>query len=156
MIEIVVECNPDEALLKVLGYSNKMIIHQPSRGQVVNYLERNPTAIGIVDDDPGSAKPNYFKKFKKETDEKFGVESYAIDKLGTRLIIIKPRLEEWIIKHAQESKIDLTKHSMPSSGNELHKIINTRIPRFMNLLKEMIEKGSPSLRHLKSLIDQNK
>ena len=154
MIEIVVECNPDEALVKKLGYTRKMVTHQSSRGEVINYLQKNPSAIGIVDDDPGSAKPTYFSKFTLETSEQLGIESYSIDKLGTRLIVIKPRLEEWVLRHANALKIDLKQHSIPDSGNELHKVINTRIPRFENLIKEMIDKESPALMRLKSLIDR--
>jgi len=153
MPDIVLECNPDEALIKVLGYSRKMITHQSSKGEVINYLERNPASIGIVDEDPGSAKPTYFSKFSLETEERFGIESYKITKLGTRLIVIKPRLEEWILKHAKELKIDPGKHSLPSNGNELHKIINTRISKFESMLKVMLDKRSAALGHLKSLID---
>lgn len=154
MIEIVVECNPDEALVKKLGYTRKMVTHQSSRGEVINYLQKNPSAIGIVDDDPGAAKPTYFSKFSLDSNEQLGIESYSIAKVGTRLIVIKPRLEEWVLKHANALKIDLKQHSIPDNGNELHKVINTKIPRFENLIKEMIELKCPALTHLKSLIDK--
>jgi len=154
MIEIVVECNPDEALMKVLGYTRRMITHQPSKGEVINYLKKNPAAIGVVDDDPGSANPTYFNKFIRETDEKFGIESFKIPKLETRLIVIKPRLEEWILKCANELKINLKQHAMPNNGNELHKIINTRIPRFEDMVNEMLAKNSPALMYLKSLLEK--
>jgi hypothetical protein len=154
MHDIVLECNPDEALIKVLGYPRRMITHQSSKGEVINYLARNPAAIGIVDDDPGSAKPAYLLKFSLETEERFGIESYKIAKLGTRLIVIKPRLEEWILKQAKDLRIDLKQHAMPANGNDLHKIINTRISRFENMLKEMLDKKSEALTHLKSLIDK--
>jgi len=154
MAEIALECNPDETLMKVLGYTRKMITHQSSKGEVINYLQRNPAAIGIVDDDPGSARPAYFSRFSLDTAERFGIESYQIAKLGTRLIVIKPRLEEWILKQAAVLKIDLKQHSLPPSGNELHKIINTRIPKFEGLLKQMLDRNSEALAHLKSLIDK--
>jgi hypothetical protein len=107
MLEIVLECKPDETLLKSLGYTRKMITHQPSKGEVINYLKRNPGAIGIVDEDPGSANPTYFSKFQEKADGQFGLECLHIPKDGTRLIVIKPRLEDWIINCAQRSKIDL-------------------------------------------------
>jgi hypothetical protein len=154
MREIVLECNPDEALVKVLGYTRKMITHQSSRGEVINYLKKNPLAIGIVDDDPGSAKPTYFSKFTRETEEQFDVESFYIPKLKTRVIVIKPRLEEWILKQAVASQINLKQYSMPADANELHKIINTRIPRFEGLLKEMLVKENPGLKHLRNLINK--
>jgi hypothetical protein len=154
MVEIVVECNPDEALVKILGYTRKMITHQPSKGQVINYLQKNPSALGIVDEDPDSARPSYFSKFTMETNDQFGIESYYISKLGTRLIVIKPRLEEWVLRQAKEVMIDVKQHSFIDNGNELHKVINTRIPRFEGLIKEMMDKKSKGLIHLKSLIDK--
>lgn len=155
MPEIVLECNPDEVLVKALGYTRKMIIHQPNRGEVINYLKKNPTVIGIIDDDPGSAKPTYFSKFQTETPEKFGIESYCIPKIGTRLIVIKPRLEEWILLQAIQSKIDLSRHSMPGIGKELHKVINYRLSRFGSMLKEMLGKNNEALLYLKNLIENN-
>lgn len=154
MPEIVLECNPDEALIKVLGYTRKMITHQPGRGEVINYLQRNPSAIGIVDEDPGSAKPTYFSKFTHESDEQFDIASFHIPKLRTRLIVIKPRLEEWILKQALESKINPKSYSLPEDANDLHKIINTKIPLFEKMIKEMLEKGNSGLKHLKNLIDK--
>lgn len=153
MHDIVIECNPDEALLKVLGYTRKMITHQSSKGEVINYLKRNPSAIGIVDDDPGSAKPTYFLEFSPETENKFGIESYVISKLQTRLIVIKPRLEEWVLQNASELNVNPVHYSIPTTGHELHKVINTRIPKFKDLLNEMLSKKSPALNHLKLLIE---
>jgi len=153
MIDLVLECNPDEALMKALGYTRKMITHQPNKGQVINYLEKNPAAIGIVDEDPGSANPTYFALFKKDIETKFNLDRLSISSKGTRLIVIRPRLEEWIIKCAAESKIDIQKHSLPTTGHQLHKIINTRLPQFQMLLKEMTDAKSSALLHLKKLID---
>ncbi len=154
MREIVLECKPDEALIRKLGYSKKMITHQPNKGEVINYLKRNPGTIGIVDEDPGSAVPTYFTKFQSETKEKLGILSYSIPKLNTRLIIIRPRLEEWILRHAQESKIDLNKHSLPNDGHQLHKVINTRLVRFENMIGEMTERNNKALDHLRKLISR--
>jgi hypothetical protein len=41
MREIVVECKPDETLIKVLGYVRKTVTHQPNKGEVLNNLQRN-------------------------------------------------------------------------------------------------------------------
>ena len=154
MPEIVLECKPDEALVKSLGYTRKMITHQPNKGAVINYLKSNPGAIGIVDEDPGAANPTYFSKFQRETNEQFDVECLFIPKEKTRLIVLKPRLEEWILKYANKSKIKLQKHSLPETGHKLHKIINSRLPRFENMIKEMLEKNNEALLYLKMVIDK--
>jgi len=153
MREIVLECKPDEALIKSLGYTRKMITHQPNKGQVINYLKKNPDTVGIVDEDPGSANPNYFQRFQKVRNSRFDIEYFHIESKGTRIIVIKPRLEEWIIKYATESKIDFKKHSLPDKGHQLHKIINYYLPRFEQLINQMLGKKSEALLYLKKVID---
>lgn len=150
--DIAIECNADEALVKALGYTRKMISHQFSKGEVINYLKRNEHAIGVVDDDPGSARPTYFSNFEVSVGEKFGIELLKIPHLETKLIVIKPRLEEWILRQANDLELDLKTYSIPNNGRELHKVINTRIPQFEAMLNDMIERKCKALIHLKYLI----
>lgn len=150
MSDIALECKPDEALAKLLGFTKKQIYHQPNKGQVIKYLERNPEAIGIVDEDPGAAWPDYFKKYERTLDEKHGVEVYT--KANTRLVVIKPRLEEWVLKQASASNINPSNFTLPNSGHELHKIINTRIPKFEQMITAMIDSKNPGLVYLKELL----
>jgi hypothetical protein len=154
MAEIVLECKPDETLIRSLGYKKKIITHQPCRGEVINYLRKNPTnIIGVVDDDPDSAKPSHFYSFKKETRTLHGLESYCITKSHTRLIVIKPFLEEWILREAISIGVNPTDHSFHGNAHEMHKVINTRLVQFEGLISEMLKKNSAGLRHLQLLIN---
>lgn len=153
MSEIVLECKPDEALLKALGYPVKRIVHQNNRGEVINYLKKNPQRIlGIIDDDPDTAKPTFFGTFQRETIEKHKVESFIINKSSTRLIVIKPRLEDWVLFHAAQCKIDVTDYYLPTTSKKLHEEINSKLPRFTNLIKDMLSARCAGLMYLKSLI----
>ena len=154
MPKIVLECKPDEVLIKSLGYTRKMITHQPNKGAVINYLQRNPGVIGIVDEDPGAANPTYMYKFQEETPEKFDIENLFVRKEKTRLIILKPRLEDWILKYAKKSNINLQKYSLPETGRKLHKIINSHLPKFALMINEMLEKENEALMHLKKIIEK--
>ncbi len=154
MAEIVLECMPDETLIRTLGYKRKSVTHQPCRGEVINYIKKNPrNIIGIVDEDPGSPKPTYFNAFRRETTEKHGLESYIIKNAQIRLIVIKPRLEEWILKQAASTGINPSDHSFPENGKELHKIIHTRLPQFEGFITAMLKQKSAGLRHLQTLIE---
>lgn len=153
MADIVLECNPDETLIKSLGYNRKEITHQPGKSGVIIYLENNPNAIGVVDEDPGTANPSYFQKFQIQGKEAFGIDYFLIPRKGTRLLIIKPRLEDWILKHAVEVNLNPEKFSLPNNGHALHKIINDHLPKFQELLDEMLRKKSKGLQHLRSLIE---
>jgi hypothetical protein len=151
---IALECKPDEVLAKALGYSRKRIVHQPSNSEVINYLRKNPGGIGLIDEDRGSIKPPYFHKFQRETQEKFGIESFSIPTLNTRLVVIKPRLEEWILQCASSSEIKPHEYSFPDSGHALHKIINPRLGQLEKMIKALLERRNPSLLHLRELINR--
>ncbi len=150
MLEIVLECNPDEALVKSLGFTRKQVTHQPNKGSVFNYLEKNPSCVGIVDEDPGSAAPGHFAKYKKQGDTRFDIDVYSYPNRQTRLLVLKPRLEEWILKHAEGNGVRVTNYSLPQNGHQLHKVINERISKFEALLNELVD--SEPLQYLKSLI----
>lgn len=137
MIDIVIECNPDEALVKALGYSRKEITHQPSKGEVFNYLEKNHNAFGIVDEDPGSTNPGHFSKYTKQRETKFDIDCFLNKGTGAKLIVLKPRLEEWILKEARQMGVHPDDFSLPTDGKKLHKIINQRIPKFEEMLRKI-------------------
>ena len=49
---IIVECNPDEFLVRLLGFSQ--IKHGGGKGKVLEKVKENPGAMGIIDEDPDS------------------------------------------------------------------------------------------------------
>ncbi len=155
MNKIVLECKPDEAFVKTLGFSRRNIIHQPNKGAVFNYLKKNPGAIGLVDEDPGSANPNFFRQFLKNNKPKYGIKYYGLSKGETRLIVISPRLEEWVIEQAQSVSLKPQDFGLPSSGKALHKIINSRINAFERMLNQMYENQCKGLLYLKSLVEKH-
>jgi hypothetical protein len=157
MPEIVLECKPDEALMKALGFPSKRITHQTSRGEVINYIKKNPTKItGVIDDDPGSAKPTYFSRFTIEATEKYRVESFVIRKSSTRLVVIKPRLEDWILLQAASCRLDVRDYYLPNNSKKLHEVINSNLPRFSDLIEEMLVRQCPGLLYLKSIVGKQR
>ena len=153
-MDIVLECKPDQTLAEVLGYTRKDITHQNSRGHVINYLKKRGQGIGIVDEDPRSAKPTFFYEFKRETAEHLGVESHYHPKEKIRLIILKPQLEEWVIMAARRSEIRLSDFFRDChTANDLHDVINPRLLRFEQMLRHMREQQNDALAYLKKVID---
>jgi hypothetical protein len=153
MIDIIVECKPDEALMRALGYTRKRIFHQPNKAEVIKYLIRNPRAIGIVDEDPGAANVGYFSKFRKIGAVKFGLEQFVSPGGKSPLIVIKPRLEEWILSQANSCAINPQDYSLPSSPHQLHKNINEKLPEFEKMLGAMQIRKNAGLAYLKALIN---
>ncbi len=152
-MEIIIECKPDETLMKALGFTRKAITHQPNKGMVINLLEKKNGVIGVVDEDPGTTWPRFFSKFQK-IDDQHGIVNYKLQKQNLKLIVIKPRLEEWIISQAQSVNIDPIRFSLPADGHNLHKVINTRLLKFDELLKTMINQNSTGLLYLQQLLKQ--
>lgn len=136
---IFVECNPDELLIQKIGIPKKIIYHAGGKTKICKKLSKDTNKIGVIDEDPLSVQPPYIKKLKIIEEEKeLGIKVLFDEKRKNRIIILSPRLEEWIIKACEEAKIDLKKYNLPKNGNKLHKVINTNLNKFENLLGELI------------------
>jgi hypothetical protein len=151
--KVIVECYPDEILMQVLGLGRKEIVHQDNKGEVCNYLEKNEIKIAIVDEDPGSGQPNLLKKFNL-TGEKFEIRKLIQANTGKIVLIIKPRLEEWIIYQCEKSAISPGKFYLPNNAKELKKVINLRLDRFRKLLIELLNCNNEGLIYLKNEINK--
>lgn len=151
--KVIVECNPDEILVQVLGLNKKEIVHQDNKGEVCNYLEKYDVRVAIIDEDPGSAQPNHLKKLKL-VEEKFEIRKLIQANSSKVILIIKPRLEEWIIYQCKKSGINPKEFLLPNNAKELKKVINLRLEYFRNLLKELFKKENEGLKYLKKEINQ--
>ncbi len=59
-----VECHPDTVLVRTLGIPKREIRHVHSKGNVCNRLSKSRDSVGLIDEDPNSAQPNYLKTLK--------------------------------------------------------------------------------------------
>ena len=97
---VLVECYPDETLVNVLGIPYDQIQHARGKGNIANALRNHYTAsVGLVDEDPKSTQPRYFSKMEpvKEFNEQ-GLIVKRDQQNSNHLVMLRPRLEEWIIK----------------------------------------------------------
>lgn len=95
-MNVFVECNPDEILAVSLGVRKKILTHSNDKGRVCNSLEKKVDSVGMIDEDPESSQPTYISKLKF-VEEHFKVKVLYDKKSNNKLIIIRPRLEEWIL-----------------------------------------------------------
>ena len=56
------EGKPDMVLALCLGFSRKQVRSHGPKGEVCNYLEKTRSMIGLIDEDPTSAQPDYLKR----------------------------------------------------------------------------------------------
>jgi hypothetical protein len=136
-----VECKPDEVLVKSLTLtSRKNIQHAGNKSQLLKKLtEQFSNSKALIDEDPGSIQPPSLQKFREKQD----LTSYRLKILRQKsrnntLIILRPRLEEWILEAAKEAKIDPRKYNLPKDPTQLHEQINMQIDQFQKLVKDLV------------------
>lgn len=147
-----VECKPDEVLVKSLTQTpRKNIQHGGNKSELLKKLtERYNDSKGLIDEDPWSIQPPHLQKFKEKQD----LASYNFKILHQKsknntLIILRPRLEDWILAAAKEANVDPEKYNLPNDPIELHKQINIQIDKFQKLVENLKTKSN-RLKELKT------
>lgn len=146
-----VECKPDEAFIKKMGFAKKLITHHTGKSRVFHKLKTVTNELAIVDEDPGSAKTTYEQQLHF-IEERHGVKYYR-DNNDNKILVLRGKLEDWILNVCNEANIDPSQFGFPTRPNDFHNIINQRIPRFELLVDRLIEKESSALSYLKGLLN---
>lgn len=137
-----VECSPDELFIQKIGIPKKNIVHAYSKGRVCKRLSKSTHGVGVVDEDPGSPQPRYLRNMKiLENSQKHSFKILFDEKRNNYMVVISPRLEEWIIEASKESKINMGKYNLPENGYRLHRVINSELTKFEKLLNKLIYKS---------------
>jgi len=148
-----VECKPDGLLIGFLTSApKKEIEHAGNKSELLKKLVKDRVeSTGVVDDDPGSVQPPYLNEFSE-------IESSSIHKLKmlkhktNLLIILCPRLEDWILDAAKEADVDPRVYGLPDDSIRLHKQINIQLEKFQKLLEALIERKSKRIEMLKKYL----
>ena len=149
-MRLILECKPDEQLAKSLGIPRRSIIHQNDKGEVCNYLRKYTANIGLIDEDPKSAQPKLLMA-APIIEEKHQIKIRK-SPIGFRLIVICPKLEDWLITTAMQSNIEIKEFGLSDSPNQLHREINNKLDRLDLLVKRLLESKSERILYLQSLI----
>lgn len=146
---IFVECKPDYSLIRKLTKVPKKIEHSSGKSAVLNKLVRRnnfpnyENSFGIIDEDPRSYQPRIIRKFEeKENNTRCGIKILHYRLLNNYVLVLCPRLEEWIIDAARECGIIMADYSLPNEPEALHQIINLDIDNFELLVDALTEKST--------------
>ena len=129
----------------LLSASKRELIHSGNKpGVIKRLLERYEDSTGIIDEDPSSSEPRSLQRFQ-EIDSKDN-ENHEIKLLfnhatNNRLIVIRPRLEEWILKSSRLAGIDVRDYNLPRDADRFKELININLDKFEKLLKSLTEKS---------------
>lgn len=148
-----VECKPDAALVRsVASVHKREIYHQKGKGEVCNRLEGETNSKGLVDEDPSATQPAYLKKLAPSQDLSHqGLRELHDRSRGNSLVVLCPTLEEWILKAAEEARIDVRQYHLPDDPVKLHRVINLELDNFEKLVEDL--KDSRRLRTLRRLLE---
>ncbi len=157
---IFVECKPDRLLVEILvGVKKKEIRHSGNKFEVMKQLDKHSMALGIIDEDPGKNQPTQLQKARNISTDDIRTTDFILLRYRNNLVIVlRPRLEEWVLKTARELSIDPRDFTLPNDPEQLHSIINYNLDKFRKLLIQMkhYEQGSRRIGILKSLVKNYK
>jgi hypothetical protein len=117
-----VEDAPHKSLLCSLGIPRKHIGTMGSKGNVIKNLRDHPRGVGMIDEDPDSIQMQCRELANYQVaDEGEGLQLLARQGTGgQRLIVLRPRIEEWLMQRAGLCGIDPRQYYLPSTARALH------------------------------------
>jgi hypothetical protein len=143
------ECDNDEALLDIFSIPRKSKKHSFSKGNVCNSLEKVNDSKGMVDEDPQTQQNKYITSLGKPNQNKYNIKVFIDSKRNNKVIMLCPKLEDWLYTVAYNNKIKPTKFGLPKSSDDLHKMefqkIKEKLSNFLNALL-----NTPEMQLLKS------
>ena len=149
------ECKPDETLARALGVPSREIRHQRNKDEVLKSLAAQSRGRAMVDEDPGYAQPPYLARLSEVGDwSQLGLRALEHRARGNRVIILRPRLEEWLLRAAADSGLNVgdRRYNLPNNPERLHQEINFDLSKVARLLADLIAAGSPRIQQLRNLL----
>lgn len=144
---IIVECNPDEFLVRLLGFSQ--IKHGGGKGKVLKKVKENPEAIGIIDEDPDSIQSKERRDYiEMESGSKIKLLANKNDE-NKKVIEICPRLEDWILIRARENQISPGDFGLPNDPNDLHFPHIERKRNFQDFMKKVVASNDSEIKMIR-------
>ena len=141
-MNISVECNTDHyivsSLKKIMELDHIRILHQRGKSGVIARLLESPREIGIIDEDPWANQHPGVSKFTYEKSAgPFDLYRHQ-ECENSRLIIMKPYLEEIIIDVAENEGIDPTTYGLELDPKSLHQMNPYKNIPYQRFLDELL------------------
>ncbi len=141
---IYVECLPDTTLAKSLS-GGMTVEHLHGKSRVCNKLMDNTNSKGMVDQDEKTQTHPYIKELiatgtinDLQNDE---IIVYIDIIRHNTLVMLKPRLEEWIIKTTRIAGINMmNSYHLPDTAEELHLALSIGDKEHINKFRMLIQK----------------
>jgi hypothetical protein len=153
---VLVECYHDLALVRSLGVQRRHLLHEGSKGNVMNRLrEVTLEAAGLIDADPNAGcRPAELSNYHEEEAAQ-GLRLLVHAREPQKKVVeINPRLEEWLVAHADACGVSLARYSLPQTARAMHRIARCdRMPGFQPFLEALL-RADEGMRKLKAWLSQ--
>lgn len=146
--KIIVECKPDEKLARAIGFTRVEVAHQANKGEVCNQLMKSDIMLALIDEDPNSSQPKHLNLFSF-IEEKHGIKILKLANKNKTILVLKPRLEEWILSRCLASNISPETFHLSSNNKRLKDEINNKLNHFELLLTALLNNNDPGINYLK-------
>ena len=142
-MKVLVECDADETVLRALGLPKKQLLHFGGKYELLKKLKERTNDVGMVDEDPGKLQPKDMGNYR-QTESAEGLHLLTRrGRGGQRLVVICPKLEDWLIERAKSSGIRPEDYGLPSDPDKLHSIPRYEQKEgFCRFLAELKERDS--------------
>jgi hypothetical protein len=151
-MSLFVECKPDETLAITLGVSKRGLEHAGSRARVCAQVSLKTETLGMIDEDPNAAQHPYMKNLRESAVEHQIRVLYDSERKN-RLVVICPRLEDWLVEAAKGDGLKMTDFGFESdNGGHLHREINHRLANLERLVNALLSARNPRILRLQALI----
>jgi len=156
---IVVECYRDQTLAYRLHFVPEQVRHAHNKSRVLGTIEKLRKGVGLIDEDPGTGRSVYLKRYRErnvEGDIKLLVREDDNGKTVIRRVIqISPRLEDWLYKIAARNGILPEKFDLPEEPKKLHSMSlrsGKNLPNFQRFLDALRKKNDNEINTLRKWI----
>ena len=152
---IYVECKPDETLVRGLGFMKKEVAHGLNKNEVLKRLSEKDNLLAMVDEDPSASQPVQFSRMLKDDNQSnLGLLTYFDGGKSNRVIVLCPKLEDWIIRASQIANLEIGKppYNLASTPKSLHKEINGKLDKLDLLVNDLLANQSPRILKLQELL----
>ena len=155
-MKVLVECSADEVLLKALGVPKKQLLHFGGKDKVISRLRDLPGHTGMVDQDPASIQHPDLRASYRNVKSAEGLHLLLRQGGGgQKLILLCPKLEDWLIDQARSSGLRLLEYGLPDNPDRLHSIPRYEEKNgFRRFIVELMDRGNNGLNLLREWVHQ--
>lgn len=155
---IYVECKPDTIMANVLSCGRE-VKHMAGTSRVCRKLSEQNDCRGFIDGHFPAIRHPYIKEIKKSgsirTQRQYSLTIFEDIPKNNRLILLMPRLEEWVLQAARKANINVRNYHLPSNADELHDLLelgNRETMAQFRMLVQLLKRKSDQVQCLFNLL----